>query len=213
MPVPAAIASRRAPAARRVLAALAALAGLTALAAAAQAKPWWLRGSDAGRDDFLPPDAAFRIAAATVGRHVQIHWDIAAGYYLYRAKIHVAAASPDLLVGPVRLPPGVARSDRYFGVQDVYYGQVDADVAFTRLDFGAHPLQLKVSYQGCAAAGLCYPPIVKVIFPAAPPTASVASPTPLWAPWEGIAIGAGAAAFLIAGLRGVRRRPLPPPDA
>ena len=36
---------------------------------------------------------------------------------------------------------------------------------FKRLDFGAHPLQIKVTYQGCAEAGLCYLPITKMSVP------------------------------------------------
>ena len=75
-----------------------------------------------------------------------------------------------------------------------------ATAAYTRFDAGAHPLQIKVTYQGCAEAGLCYPPITKVLFPehAAQGVAPAAAPaTP---PWEGVAILGGAISFLLAGL-------------
>ncbi len=71
-------------------------------------------------------------------------------------------------------------------------------------------MQIKVTYQGCAEAGLCYPPITKVLFPdsAAPPMVQTPSH-----PWEGIAIIGGALAFLLAGLllRKGRRLDLPAP--
>jgi len=55
-----------------------------------------------------------------------------------------------------------------------------------------------VTYQGCAEAGLCYPPITRVVFPNAGP-APVAPSIPPY-PWQSIAIIAGAFAFLLAGL-------------
>ncbi len=67
-----------------------------------------------------------------------------------------------------------------------------------RIDGGAHPIQIKVTYQGCAEAGLCYPPITKVLFPSIGSPAAAASVPPY--PWESAAIIAGAVAFLLAGL-------------
>jgi hypothetical protein len=83
-------------------------------------------------------------------------------------------------------------------------------VAYKRLDFGAHPIQIKVTYQGCAEAGLCYLPISKVLFPQSPGASAVQSPPHTF---EGIAIFGGAGAFLIAGvlLRRGRRLDLPAP--
>ncbi|HEY2466057.1 MAG TPA: hypothetical protein VGI32_18500, partial [Steroidobacteraceae bacterium] len=50
----------------------------------------------------------------------------------------------------------------------------------------------------CAEAGLCYPPITKVIFPTVGSPVAAASVRP--DTWEGTAIIAGACAFLLAGL-------------
>jgi len=118
---------------------------------------------------------------------------------LYRHKIEIKAESPDLLVSPPALPQGILKIDPYFGSQEIYKQQVEAVVPFTRYDAGAHPLQIKVTYQGCAEAGLCYPPITKVLFPEhAAPGALV---VPLAShPWEGVAILAGGFAFVLAGL-------------
>ena len=168
------------------------------LAGVAQAKPWWMRGIDSNDTDFLPPDVAFRVAARIDGNVVKVRWVIADGYYLYRQKIAVRAESPDLLVSMPQLPPGTVKTDPYMGTQQVYTQQVEAIVPYSRMDAGAHPLQIKVTYQGCAEAGLCYPPITKVVFPTVGSVAVVASEPPY--PWESAAIIGGACAFLLAGL-------------
>jgi thiol:disulfide interchange protein DsbD len=168
-------------------------------AGTAHAKPWWMRGVESNETDFLPPDVAFRVAAHLDGNMVKVRWVIADGYYLYKQKIAVKAESPDLMVYDPQLPAGVFKTDPYLGTQEIYTQQVEAAVPFTRIDAGAHPIQIKVTYQGCAEAGLCYPPITRVVFPnagAAPVAAAGISPYP----WESIAIIAGAFAFLLAGL-------------
>jgi thioredoxin:protein disulfide reductase len=164
----------------------------------AQAKPWWMRGIDSKETDFLPPDVAFRVAARVEGSALKVRWVIADGYYLYRQKIEVRAESPDLMVSAPQLPAGVVKTDPYLGTQEIYTQQVEALVPYTRSDAGAHPIQIKVTYQGCTE-GLCYPPITKVVFPVTGSTA-VAVPNIPPGPWVGIAILAGAFAFLLAGL-------------
>jgi len=164
----------------------------------ASAKPWWMRGVASNETDFLPPDAAFRVGAIIDGNTVKVRWVIADGYYLYRHKIEVKAESPDLQVFTPRLPPGVTKTDPYLGTQEIYTQQVEASVPFSRFDGGAHPIQIKVTYQGCAEAGLCYPPITKVIFPGDVPAPLLQAPP--HHPWEGIAILAGVLSFLLAGL-------------
>ncbi len=188
--------------------------GLTATAAA---KPWWLRGVESNQDDYLPPDIAFRVTADLDGEVIRIRWVIADGYYLYRHKIQVKAESPDLVVFAPGLPAGIVKTDPFLGTQEIYTRQVEAPVAYTRFDGGAHPLQIKVTYQGCAEAGLCYPPISKVLYPGAAARAVAANATRssttvnVTHPWETIAILAGALAFLLAGavLRKGRRLDTP----
>ena len=133
----------------------------------AEARPWWPPAGAVGEHDFLAPDAAFRVSARIVGRRLVIHWDIARGYYLYRSKMRIEAEGSDRLLAPPHFPPGVPLTDRYYGVQRVYYHYVDASAEL------AHPVppsrapHLRLTYQGCAQAGLCYPPIVKTVHPAA----------------------------------------------
>ncbi len=184
---------------------------LLALAAtgSAFAKPWWMRGIESNETDFLPPDVAFRVGARLEGGMLRVRWVIADGYYLYRAKMSVAAESPDLLVTGIALPAGILKTDPYLGNQEIYTQQVEGTVAYRRLDYGAHPLQIKVTYQGCAEAGLCYPMITKVLYP----VGSASAPPPAPRSWEIVAIGGGAAAFLLAGLLLRKQRTLPLPAA
>src|ERR1700679_3578430 len=147
----------------------------------AVAKPWWMRGIDSNETDFLPPDVAFRVAARVDGNVVKVRWVIADRYYLYQHKIEVRAESPDLVVSAPQLPPGTVKTDPYMGTQQVYTQQVEAVVPYSRIDAGAQPLQIKVAYQGCAEAGLCYPPITKVVSPTVGSPAVAASEPPQ--PW------------------------------
>jgi len=182
---------------------------LISLTGVATAKPWWMRGIESNESDFLPPDAAFRVSAWVDGSVVRVRWVIADGYYLYRRKIEIKAESPDLAIAAPLLPKGVLKVDPYLGSQEIYQRQVEATVPYTRFDAGAHPLQIKVTYQGCAEAGLCYPPISKVLFPqVAAPAAGAASH-----PWVSAAILAGVFAFLLAGLTLRKGRTLDLPAA
>jgi thiol:disulfide interchange protein len=186
------------------------MSGVLALAGpGAMAKPWWMRGIDSNQTDFLPPDVAFRVAARIDGSALRVRWVIADGYYLYREKISVAAESPSLVVTGISLPRGTMKTDPYLGTQEIYTQQVEATVAYRQLDYGAHPLAIKVTYQGCADAGLCYPSIAKVLSPAIPAPSEVETSPP----WERYAILGGAFAFLLAGLVLRKGRNLPLPAA
>lgn len=184
---------------------------LLGLATAALGKPWWLRGVETNETDFLPPDVAFRVTARLDGSVVKVRWVIADGYYLYRHKFAVAAESPDLLVAGIILPRGTRKTDSYLGTQEVFTQQVEGVVPFRRFDYGAHPLEIRVTYQGCAEAGLCYPPISKVLFPQVEGAAD-STPATTDTRWEGYAISAGVLAFFLAGLtlRKGRRLDAPP---
>jgi thiol:disulfide interchange protein DsbD len=177
----------------------------------AGAKPWWMRGVESNEGDFLDPDVAYRAASRVDGNVLRVRWVIADGYYLYRQKMDIKAESPDLVLGEPSFPQGTIKTDPYLGTQEIFTQQVEATLPFTRLDAGAHPIQIKVTYQGCAEAGLCYPPISKVIFA----NSGSAAPTPQVKshPWEGVAILGGGFAFLFAGFLLRKDRNLDTPAA
>src|ERR1700726_4361208 len=113
-------------------------------------------------DDFLPPDRAFRFDALPDGTdRVRLNWEIADGYYLYRARIRVVTPSTRAQLGTPQMPQGQIKTDEYFGRQEVYHHELVATVPVVRPTGGAFELPLQVTYQGCADAGLCYPPITK----------------------------------------------------
>jgi thiol:disulfide interchange protein DsbD len=200
------------------------IALLLLLAGTATAKPWWLSGAATNEDGFLDPNVAFRVGAAVDGNAIRVRWIIADGYYIYRQRIEIRPESPDLTLSAPQLPPGLVKTDPYLGRQEIYQQQVEASVPYSRTDAGAHPLQIKVTYQGCAEAGLCYPPITKVLYPAHPLTGATAADTPSGTTasagtspgahaWEGVAILGGACAFLWAGLALRKGRKLEVPAA
>jgi thiol:disulfide interchange protein DsbD len=117
-----------------------------------------------GGDDFLPADEAFRFNAFPDGPdHVKLIWQIADGYYLYRARVKAVTTSSQAQLGALEMPPGETKSDEYFGKQVIYHHELVAGLPVARASAAELAVPLKVTYQGCATAGLCYPPITKEI--------------------------------------------------
>jgi thiol:disulfide interchange protein DsbD len=117
-------------------------------------------------DDFLPPEQAFKPSAELrAGGIVHVTWAIAPGYHLYRDRLVFTAPQ----VGQPALPDGVRKFDSNFNKEmETYAGQLAADLP-VKADAKA-PFVLRVGYQGCADAGLCYPPaeVAFAVDPAAP---------------------------------------------
>ena len=110
---------------------------------------------------FLPPEKAFQAQVSQSGPHtLQVDFTLARGVYLYRERLEArldagSGASPVLLKWD--LPPGQTKHDPTFDkVLEVYHGDVSGTV--TVPDGLRGPHDLTVVYQGCADAGLCYPP-------------------------------------------------------
>lgn len=124
----------------------------------------FLDGLKSGNDTFLPPDQAFRFDALPDGSdRVRLNWEIADGYYLYRTRIKVASPSTQAQLGVLQMPTGQFKTDEYFGRQEIYHHELVATVPVARAAGGDLALPLQVTYQGCADAGLCYPPITKTV--------------------------------------------------
>lgn len=127
------------------------------LCSAAAAQP--RLGSSGGlgaEPEFLPADEAFRWHVSRPAEdRVVITWEIAPDYYLYREQFRFSLAGNDSPLA-FSLPDGDNHHDAYFGDVEVYYNGVDATITLPQpLPAGA---ELQVRYQGCAEAGLCYPP-------------------------------------------------------
>ncbi|MDK4744571.1 protein-disulfide reductase DsbD [Leclercia adecarboxylata] len=111
-----------------------------------------------GRSNFTPADQAFVFDFQQNQHDLNLNWQVKEGYYLYRKQISITPAQAQ--VGPLQLPAGVAHEDEFYGKSEIYRGQLSVPVAVAQADKGA---TLTVTYQGCADAGLCYPPETKVI--------------------------------------------------
>ena len=125
-----------------------------------------LTANFAADSEFLPPDQAFALyTSLREDGAVIVEWEIADGYYLYRDKFAVSVAGGSgYAVKTVDLPPGLKRTDEYFGEVEVFYEVAKAVVLLAPLTSGDHTaLELDIVYQGCAEAGLCYPPIKKLL--------------------------------------------------
>jgi thiol:disulfide interchange protein DsbD len=120
-----------------------------------------LKSSD---DQFLPPDQAFKVTAhATAADSVEVEWQIADGYYLYRKRMGFSTDTAQVQLGEAQFPAGEVKNDEFFGPMEVYHHTVIAKLPVARPMGAAMKLALAVKYQGCAEAGLCYNPLTKVI--------------------------------------------------
>lgn len=102
------------------------------------------------QSDFLSPEEAFQYELVPDGERLRLEWDIADGYYLYRKRMTITGKESE--ISSVAYPDGEIITDEYFGESEVYYGKADV-----LIDPG-EASQLEFGWQGCADAGLCYPP-------------------------------------------------------
>ncbi|MGH8186388.1 MAG: protein-disulfide reductase DsbD [Steroidobacteraceae bacterium] len=124
-----------------------------------------------GADEFLPPDKAFQFGADMIRPDaVALTWLIADDYYLYRERIQVTTDTPNVQIGQLLLPEGKRKHDEFFGDSEVYYDVLEATLPIARAAGSTGTLDLKITYQGCAEAGLCYNPITKTVALELPPT-------------------------------------------
>jgi len=128
------------------LAAFAALAFGTAIAA----------GLPGLAPKLLPPEQAFRFSARVLDpATIEARFDVADGYYLYRDKLHFTAEP--VQVRSVDLPRGQRKHDEFFGDVETYRGAVTVRLPLASPASGKNVV-VRAESQGCADAGVCYPP-------------------------------------------------------
>lgn len=117
-----------------------------ALAGMAQAFP----DNPFGKTDFLPVDKAFEFSSEQLpSGETQLHWQIADGYYLYKQRLKFGSTADG---GQPVLPEGETHHDDFFGTQQVYRHTLDITLP------ASTTRTADIGWQGCADAGLCYPP-------------------------------------------------------
>ena len=130
---------------------LVALAGALVLASAASAQT-------AGGPKLLPAEQAFKLSARALdAKTVEVRFNVADGYYLYRDKLRFKVEPAPIAAGQPSLPPGKPHKDEFFGEVVIYRGLMVARLPIQGAKAG-QPVALVADSQGCADAGVCYPP-------------------------------------------------------
>lgn len=141
-------------------------------------------GTLAHAQEFLDPAVAFKPSARALdGQTIEVSYEIAKGYYLYRDKFRVVIDGDAATAGTTAMPKGKEKDDDNFGKVEVYYKGVTFRVPVERNASGALPLTLKLTSQGCADAGVCYPPqtqnvILTLPDPATTPSVAASAAAP-----------------------------------
>lgn len=113
-----------------------------------------LLADNAPQAEFLTVEQAFDLSVEPQANgNTLLRWDIAPGYYLYQHRLQFSGLPAG--VEP-ELPPGLAYSDEYFGDSQIYRERLD-------LILPASSGSIRLGWQGCADAGLCYPPQTRQI--------------------------------------------------
>ncbi|MGC9237733.1 MAG: protein-disulfide reductase DsbD [Thiomonas sp.] len=120
-----------------------------------------LPAAQAQQGDFLPPDEAFQFTAkAQDAKTVLLQFKAHQGYYMYQERFHFESQTPGVDLGKPGFPPAHVIFDKNLGHDVAHY----RDLVSIPLPVLKAPATFKmlVTYQGCADAGLCYPPIEKL---------------------------------------------------
>ena len=121
--------------------------------------------------EFLQVDEAFQFDFAQQGDRVILSWQIADGYYLYKKQFKTVVKQAE--IGLPVFPVAEQVEDEFFGLSDVFRGQLDVTYPIVS---SVQDGIVKIRYQGCADAGLCYPPTTKEVYLSQVGTASVVEP-------------------------------------
>lgn len=132
--------------------------GFSATAQASGGLSFQSGGLFSSSNRFLPVHEAFQFSSSSDSGVLKLHWKVSDGYYLYQHRIQVTPTEPDVVLGEPRFSIASSpKDDPYFGAVQVFYEDLTMEVPV--LDTGGRTeIEFKVSYQGCAEAGLCYPP-------------------------------------------------------
>jgi thiol:disulfide interchange protein DsbD len=109
--------------------------------------------------EFLEPEKAFVFSAQMASPDtLELHYRVAPGYYMYRERFGIAISPADATtLGQAVYPKGEVKYDPTFEKDmEVFHKDVTIRVP---VGAGGQPFTLTLTGQGCADAGLCYPPM------------------------------------------------------
>ena len=112
--------------------------------------------------DLLEPEKAFAFSAQVLDANtIEVRFQIADGYYLYHNKFKFEIEPKDITLGAAQIPPGKVKQDEFFGKVETHRGLLTIKLPVNRSGNGAQAVTLKATAQGCADAGVCYPPLTQ----------------------------------------------------
>ncbi|WP_301099565.1 protein-disulfide reductase DsbD, partial [Otariodibacter sp.] len=104
------------------------------------------------KPDFLRSEDAFRFSYEQMSDKVDLNWQIADGYYLYKKEIQIKSENSTL--GEPIFPPSESHEDEFFGITEIFRNQLKVEVPVQNQSSNS---TIEVRYQGCTT-GFCYPP-------------------------------------------------------
>ena len=130
----------------------------------------------ASNDPIPDPVEAFKVELVQAGDGViSLNWQIHPATYLYKDKFAFELKDGNGTLATANLPTGKKKHDEYFGEVETYRDAVQMQIPYSGDPSGA---QLKIKYQGCADAGICYvPQQTELTLPAGLATAALSTPT------------------------------------
>ncbi len=128
-----------------------------------------LPGSNA--DEFLAVEQAYKASITTQDNHTIITWQIAPKYYLYKHAFTIEAQG-EAVKGIDYSDKGIDRHDEYFGDVTAFYNELSMTIPKAK--------HISLSSQGCADAGLCYPPRTQYFYQVEETGKWIETDTPLY---------------------------------
>ena len=105
---------------------------------------------------FLPVEEAYQLSITTTSTALLLNWHIQPNYYLYKNQFKFDANGQTL--SPIFNTHGIVKYDDYFEKElELYHDLVEINLPLSA-DLPQQQFTLKATSQGCADAGLCYPP-------------------------------------------------------
>ncbi len=124
-----------------------------------------LGNDDSAQDEILEVEEAFKFSLS-VDKNNQLSaiWAIADKHYLYKDKFKFELIEGNGFSIPApEMPAGKAKNDEYLGDFEAYYHDLVINIPVSGAGDRSKPLVVKVTYQGCSEAGICYPKVRKNI--------------------------------------------------
>ncbi len=112
-------------------------------------------------DELLDPTQAFTVFADHNETGIlQITYNIAEGYYLYRHRLNYQSDTLGVNLADASIPAGKKKIDDWFGEVEIYRHSLTVKLPFSSDNPDLQEMLLNAGLQGCADVGVCYPPQV-----------------------------------------------------